>query len=289
MLPVPAPPASVLPPDADDALLLRTWLHGKAPGTVEGYRRDVRTLMIRIPEGLRTLTLPQLQHWADALAPLAPATRARRIAAVKSLLTFAFNVGYLPYNIGRGLRIPKRTRSLAARILPESAVQRMIHRAPHPRDHALLLTLYATGARVSEMTRLTWKDLRKRENGGQLTLCGKGSRTREVPVPPAVWNALTALRQATPHPQPQNHVWQGARGPLTRKGIWDIVRRAAKRAELEENPSPHWLRHTAASHALDRGAPIHVVQSTLGHRSLTTTSQYVHARPQDAIGNYLVL
>jgi site-specific recombinase XerD len=77
--------------------------------------------------------------------------------------------------------------------------------------------------------------------------------------------------------------------PLTDSGIWRIVKQAAQRAGIEVPVSPHWLRHAHASHALDRGAPIHLVQVTLGHASITTTGRYLHARPKESSSKFLPL
>ena len=76
-------------------------------------------------------------------------------------------------------------------------------------------------------------------------------------------------------------------GPLSPVQAWRIVRAAAKRAGIAGDVSPHWLRHAHASHALDRGAPVHLVQATLGHADLRTTSKYTHARPTDSSARYL--
>jgi len=76
-------------------------------------------------------------------------------------------------------------------------------------------------------------------------------------------------------------------GHLDESQVWRIVRKAAKRAGIEKAVSCHWLRHAHASHALDRGAPIHLVQATMGHSSISTTGKYLHARPTDSSGNYL--
>ena len=76
---------------------------------------------------------------------------------------------------------------------------------------------------------------------------------------------------------------------MTDSGIWRIVKAAAQRAGIEGPVSPHWLRHAHASHALDRGAPIHLVQATLGHASITTTGRYLHARPKESSSKFLPL
>ena len=273
-----------------DSHLIDLWLHGKAATTGGAYRRDVRSLLDLGPLG--HLHLDALQSWIDSLSDYARASRARKISAAKSLLTFAHRCGYTRFNIGVAVKPPPVRNRLAQRIAPEAVIQRIIHRATRPRDYCLLLTMYATGARVSELAALRWEDAIARGNGsGQLTLFGKGEKTRTVRVPASVWAALQALRRdetSLGRGAEQDPVFVGKKGnALTRKGIFDVVKRAARKAGIEQAVSPHWFRHAAASHALDRGAPVHLVQATLGHASLTTTSRYVHARPTDSLASYL--
>lgn len=286
----PAESRDFLPVRADtDGALIDLWLHGKAPATQDAYRTDVEPLLAACP--LERLTLDRLQEWIDSLADYARATRARKIAAAKSLLRFAHRTGYIRFNVGAAVNLPKVRNRLAGRILSEATIQRIIHRAERPRDYALLLTLYATGARVSELAALRWEDVIERQKGGgQLNLFGKGDSSRSVRVSASVFAALISLRKDAENldrGSPQDAVFVGKRGALTRKGIHDIVKRNAEKAGIKAPVSAHWFRHAAASHSLDRGAPVHLVQATLGHASLTTTSRYVHARPTDALATYL--
>jgi len=148
-----------------------------------------------------------------------------------------------------------------------------------------LLTLYSGGFRVAEACGLKWSDLQSRDTSGQITVFGKGSKTRTVLVPKSVWNSLLSLRGDAPEHAPVFRSRKG--GHLDESQVWRIVRKAAKRAGIEKAVSCHWLRHAHASHALDRGAPIHLVQATLGHSSVATTGKYLHARPADSSANYL--
>jgi site-specific recombinase XerD len=102
----------------------------------------------------------------------------------------------------------------------------------------------------------------------------------------AAWRALQALGPGAP----ADPVFRSrAGGHLSPVQVWRIVRKAARDAGIPADVSPHWLRHAHASHALGRQAPIHLVQQTLGHASLATTSKYAHARPGDSSGRYLGL
>jgi integrase/recombinase XerD len=163
----------------------------------------------------------------------------------------------------------------------------MLALAPDPRTEALLRLLYGGGLRLSEAVGLCWRDLQARADGrGQVSVLGKGGRERTVLVSPRTWAALQALRR--PEDGPEDPVFRSRRGHrLSAVQAWRIVRTAARRAGVQA--SPHFLRHAHASHALDRGAPVHLVQATLGHGSLRTTGRYLHARPGDSSSRFLAV
>jgi integrase/recombinase XerD len=152
----------------------------------------------------------------------------------------------------------------------------------------MLKLLYAGGLRVSELCGLRWRDLQARsEAEGQINVYGKGGKTRVVLLPVTIWKELVSLREAAGFNDPVFRSQKG--GHLHPSQVMRIVRAAAHRAGIDANVSPHWLRHAHASHSLDRGAPIHLVQATLGHASIATTGRYLHARPQDSSARYLGL
>lgn len=274
---------------SQDGRLVELWLALKASGhTRRAYAADVRRFLEFLRKPLLLVTLADLQDWAASLGQgsLKPATRNRSMTAVKSLLSFAQETGYLPFNVGAAIKLAPNRDSLAQRILEESEVARMIDAAPAGRDRVLLKLLYATGARVAELCALKWSDARERKEGGQLTLFGKGGKTRTVLLKPKVWSALLSIRE---EPAAGDAIFRSRKGggPLDPSQVRRIVYRAAGRAGLERKISPHWMRHAHASHALDRSAPIHLVQTTLGHASVSTTGRYLHARPSESSSFYL--
>lgn len=107
-------------------------------------------------------------------------------------------------------------------------------------------------------------------------------------LPSGIWREVLGLRCAADTDAPV-FPSRKKQGHLSEVQVWRIVRAAARRAGIEDAVSPHWLRHAHASHALDRGAPPHLVQATLGHASLATTSRYAHARPSDSSARYLAV
>jgi site-specific recombinase XerD len=272
-------PAAAIARQADtDEQLIVLWLHGRSRHTARAYRADVDRFLAFAGVPLRQITLANLQAFADSLGELAPASRARTLSAVKSVLAFGHRLGYLPFDVGRALRLPQQKSALAERILPEPIVQRMLALEPDPRNRALLRLLYAGGLRVSELVTLCWRDLQAREEAGQVTVYGKGGKTRAVLLTADTWRELMGLRGDA---GPDAPVFPSRRrgGPLSTMQVLRVVRAAAGRAGVDLAVSPHWLRHAHASHALDRGAPIHLVQATLGHASVATTGRYLHARP----------
>jgi integrase/recombinase XerD len=277
-----------------DEQVIALWLHGRPEHTRRAYRSDVATLVAFVGKPLPEVTLGDLQAWADSLAELSPASRRRRVATVKSLLSFAhLRLAYLPVDVGGALRLPKVPNRLAERLLPESAVHRMLALERVPRNHLILRLLYGAGLRVSELCDLRWQDVSARATGGQLAVHGKGEKTRHIVLPASLYDELVALRgpsYARQYPSADQPVFQ------TRKGraihpvhVRRLVKRAALRAGLPAEVSPHWLRHAHATHSLERGAPIHLVKETLGHSSIATTGRYLQARPDDSSSRYLAL
>jgi integrase/recombinase XerD len=279
-----------------DGRLIGLWLHGKSPATVEAYRSDLAKFSDFI-EGkpLGTVTLADVQDFADFLSELlAPASQARILAALKSLFAFGHQVGYLPFDVGRPVKLPPRRDERAERILSADDVHSVIAHASKGRDRGLIRVLYIGGLRVTEAVGLRTRDLVVRDDGrgGQLAVFGKGSKTRPVLVPANLFGELTDL--ALPFPdaplfRSQKKGPDGGPRPVTARQAERIVKATARKAGLKNasEVSPHWLRHAHASHAMDRGAKIHLVQATLGHSDISTTGRYLHARPDESSALYL--
>jgi integrase/recombinase XerD len=148
----------------------------------------------------------------------------------------------------------------------------------------LLEVTYAGGLRVSEITNLAWADVLERDNGRvQLSIVGKGDKSRNVLLPEVVSRSLLSLRGDA---GANDHVFASRKGGgrLTQQAVHGMMKRAAKKAGINEAVSPHWLRHAHGSHAIERGASLPEVQQTLGHGNIATTSGYLHARPDSSSG-----
>jgi integrase/recombinase XerD len=271
-----------------DAKIIKIWAEKYPnPHTRYCYHLDSERLLMHAKKPLSRIMLSDLLDFAESLiaAGLAPVSRVRVLAAVKSLFGFAFRMRHIPANPAAELALPRYEVRLSERILVEEDVLRMLAVDTAPRDRVLLQLLYGGGLRVGEVCNLRWRNLRPHGDAGQVTVYGKGGRTRSIALPAPLWSELISLRGAAATEQP---VFQSRGGkPLDRGRVRVIVRQAAEQAGVAVSVSPHWLRHAHASHALDHGAPIHLVQATLGHSSVATTSNYLHVRPGDSSARFL--
>jgi site-specific recombinase XerD len=274
---------------ASDEQIINTWLRNQRSELTRGvYRRDTAKLLRFTGKPLWAITLDDLQAFSAELTRqgLAPISVVRTLAAVRSLMRFASRSGHLAKNVAADLKLPRYENRLAERILGEADTQRIIALEKQPRNRVLLLLLYTAGLRVSEACNLRGRNLRARGDAGQLTVLGKGGKTRAILLPATIWQELLSL---DPLANPEAPVFRSRTGKaLDRSRVLRIVQAAAKRAGIDQAVSPHWLRHAHATHSLERGAPIHLVQATLGHASIATTSRYLHARPSQSSAEFIV-
>lgn len=220
---------------------------------------------------------------SSAEPPPASTSLARLQSSVRSWHRFLAREGIEDDDPSGRLRPPKAPRRLP-KALTIDQVERLLV-APSPeepigiRDRALLELLYATGARVSEAIGLDVDDL---AHGDVLRLIGKGSKERIVPIGSFARDAVDAyLTRVRPglaaKGRASSRLFLGARGaPLSRQSAWLIIRAAADAAQITSEVSPHTLRHSFATHLLQGGADVRVVQELLGHASVATTQIYTH-------------
>ncbi len=262
-----------------DAQLIELWLSGRPESTQSVYRPVVVEFLAFVGKGLQEATVADLVRFSEAL-PGSEATRYRKVSTVKSLLGYAHRTGYCLFNIGLPVQCPRPVNKLHEKILEPSGVQEVIQAATAGRDRILTRFLYASGARISEACKLRFTDLR----GNRVSFFGKGRKTRTVLLPDAVVAELRSLRQKgdTDH----SHIFKSFTGkPLLPRNARQVIGKAADEAALEM--SPHYLRHSHASHALNGGCPIHVLQNNLGHANVATTSLYLHVNPTQGSSSYL--
>lgn len=249
---------------------------------------------------------------AHPVPPLAPASIARRLSTVRNMHRFLFDEGMLAANVASTVRTPKKTQRLP-KALPFEDIEAILAATAGDdpvalRDRALLELLYASGARVSEVTALDIDDLLTapgREDawedpasalgeGGFLRVLGKGTKQRVVPYGSYAGQALAAyLVRARPAMAAKGKgspaLFLGPRGArLSRQSAWLVIRAAADRAGITAEVSPHTMRHSFATHLLAGGADVRTVQELLGHSSVTTTQIYTQVTA-DTLREHYVL
>src|ERR1017187_3564994 len=272
-----------------DARLIHIWLSTKTSReTRRAYAGEITRFLAFAQKSIAQVTLADLQAYAEGLAQggLKIASQNRALTTIKSLLSFGQETGYLPFNVGTAVKLRPDCDRLAQRILEESEVAKLIEAAPEGRDRVLLKLLYVSGVRAGELCGLKWCDALPRQEGGQITVFGKGGKTRTILLKPKVWQQLLSVKGAASAVDSIFRSRNGG-GQLDAPRVRRIVSAAARKAGLEKKVSPRWLRHAHASHALERAAPIRLVQAPLGHASLSTTGRYLHARPTESSSFYL--
>ncbi|HKF90944.1 MAG TPA: site-specific tyrosine recombinase XerD [Acidimicrobiia bacterium] len=299
-----APPDELL-----DRLLVEhdSWLaveRGLAANSLAAYRRDLRRYAGFLrdrgehdPTAVREETV--LAYVEDLKSAVdddgrpryAPSSVARALVAVRSFHRFCLEEGFLAVDPSEEVGAPRVPLGIP-KALTEDEVEALLaavvgDTARSLRDRAIVETLYATGVRISELVGLDRRDLDL--DDGLVRVLGKGSKERIVPVGRSAREALSAyLAAGRPQLARPDRSRRGGEavilnvrgGRLSRQSCWKIVRTAGERAGLGGRLSPHVLRHSCATHMLERGADIRVVQELLGHASLSTTQVYTKVSPE---------
>ena len=262
-----------------------------APNTLAAYGRDLADAEAGLGKsgGLMGADSPALETWYAGLSQsgLSAATAARRRSAVRQFYRFALSEGWRKDDPSRRLEAPARGRPLP-QVLSREEIERLFERLMD-RDGASalrLLTLvelaYASGLRVSELLALRVEPFRR--DPDHLIVRGKGGKERLAPIGPAARRAVKAwlaVRDAARTPKVPDSVWlfpsTGASGHLTPRRFAQLLEEAALAAGLERGRvTPHVLRHAFATHLLEGGADLRVVQTLLGHADISTTQIYTH-------------
>ncbi len=260
-----------------------------SPNTLESYARDL-TLLARFAEkraaAVETLSREDLEAFVRQLmsSGLAPRSVARAVACVRGFYRFAAVERKQDRSPADDLRPPRAWAALP-KFLSLDDVDRLLAQpdATTPRglrDKAMIEVLYATGLRVSELITLRAGDLNLSD--GYLTCIGKGDKQRMVPLghEAAEW-VRRYIREGRPHlVKKRSSPWLfvNARGgaALSRVGFWKLLKQYGLRAGIARGLSPHVLRHSFATHLLERGADLRMIQVMLGHADLSTTQIYTH-------------
>ena len=284
--------------DAEEFL---SWLaveRGRAPNTVNAYRRDLRAYEVFLKGrglSLGDVTEPVVEDYVAFLKASGrkPASVARALVAVRSLHRFCLDEGSTVSDPTDQVGVPRVPQGLP-KVLSESEVESLLAAvvgddAVARRDRAILELLYGGGLRISELVGLSLPDLVM--DDGYLRAYGKGSKERVVPVGRWARDALQAWLEPAGRGSMAPARWarrgdaeavflNQRGGRLSRQGAWAIVRGYGDRVGLGDRLTPHVLRHSCATHMLEHGADVRLVQELLGHASIATTQVYTRVSPE---------
>jgi integrase/recombinase XerD len=265
---------------------------GVSPATIRAYTGDLRDFAAvasggdawaESAETAVSYLAARTRRGITGERPLAPTSLRRRAAAIRVFYRFAFGEGLIRVDVAARLDLPRQPRLLPETLTVEE-VGRMLDAASRLRDRALLELLYAAGLRISEALSLDREDLSL--DGGFVRVIGKGDRERLVPVGDVAIDWLARwIRDDRAALLAKGHVTPVRGGPLfvgdrgrrlARQQAWSAIKASARAAGLNDRVSPHTLRHSFATHLLENGADLRIVQELLGHASISTTQLYTH-------------
>ncbi len=264
---------------------------GLSSNTLLSYSRDLQKLLLFLRK--EKIPWPQAEEedltrfiHEQSRAGLSARSLARLISSLKGFFKFLVQEGQIKKNPAVGLSAPKSWFALP-KFLTVEEVEALLNQPEEKglrgiRDKAMLELIYATGLRVSELLSLKTEDLNLED--GFLLCVGKGGKQRIVPFGDSAARMLrTYLEGARPRllKRPSQSLFLSSRGKaFTRQGFWKLLKDYAKKAGLKSRISPHILRHSFATHLLERGADLRSVQLMLGHSQITTTQIYTHVSRQ---------
>ncbi|WP_024870257.1 tyrosine recombinase XerC [Pseudoxanthomonas suwonensis] len=254
-----------------------------SPHTLDAYRRDLEALdgfaqQQGVAEPAR-LDAARLREFvaAEHRRGLSPKSLQRRLSACRSYYAWLLRNGVIPASPAAGLRAPKAPRKLPQVLDVDEALRLVEVPTDAPlglRDRALLELFYSSGLRLSELCALRWRDLQL--DAGLVTVLGKGSKQRSVPVGSHARRALGEWRASTGAGE-GDFVFPGrGGGPISQRAVQIRIRQLAARQGLFKNVHPHMLRHSFASHVLESSGDLRGVQELLGHADIATTQIYTH-------------
>lgn len=293
------PLQGILFKNAEDIALIASWVYQKGPKTQIYYKRVVKEFYEFYPHlNLKTTQITHLVLFLKSYKQFSDSTRNTYKNALRSLFSFAMKTGYLEKNPSLALENLKTPDRLHSKVLSREQIERMIQVEANPRNVLILKILYFTGVRVDELTQLKVNSFQSSSSDGTemvMLVIGKGRKVRSIHIP---LHLKEDILDYVIELNSDDHLFTNdrrvdfglndfTRTKLNHSQIFRIVKSAAQKAGLDVKPSPHWLRHTSATHAIEAGAPVHVVQRSLGHESISTTGRYLEIRPKESVGDYL--
>jgi integrase/recombinase XerD len=275
----------------EDVKHIEKWLLTKNQATRSSYRSDLKLFFSFFAENgkavsLKEITTEHVSIYLEKHKHFEASTLARKKSAISSLLNYLVKKEYIIKNhcdLLDPISVPDKT---FFKVLDHELIKKMIEKEKIIRNKTILRTLYKTGLRVSELISLKFSSLRFRNNKYEMVVIGKGSKARLIKIDEKTYLDMMDLK---PDETINNddHIFRSknSKNKLSRFAVWEVVKKAAKNANIDPSVSTHWLRHSHATLAHERGEDSLVIQQTLGHRSLATTKKYTQINPDRSSGD----
>lgn len=272
--------------ECSDFLIYISSEKGLASNTIEAYRRDIQHFIKFLSfQNVEKITSVEKSHIVGFLGELfnkkyASASVSRKLIAIKVFLRFLKREGAVNENVAHYIESPKLWQ-LVPEVLMPNEIEALIA-CPNnkteegARDRAIIEVFYSSGLRVSELCSLGIYDV----DDQFVRVMGKGKKERLVPLGSAALHAVDhyLVHYRSKYESDKNQIlFLNSRGnPINRISVWKMIKNRAKEADITKNISPHTLRHSFATHLLDNGAELRVIQEMLGHASISSTDRYTH-------------
>ena len=253
----------------EEFLSFLCYENGYSHNTIDAYKQD----LLQYFSFSNSLTEENIRKFVVVMNDMgcAISTQLRKLAALKTFSRFLLQEGYISEDFTTKIDFPKKGHVLP-KTLTQKEIQVLINIPQNRRDKVILELLYATGTRVSELVTMKVSSLNLEE--GFVKVLGKGSKERLIPIGKRTITSLSLYIEEysiTDYLFLNHH-----RRPLTRQGLWGIIKNYAKKSGVEKNITPHVFRHSFATHLLENGADLRIVQELLGHVDISTTQIYTN-------------
>ncbi|MCF7925997.1 MAG: site-specific tyrosine recombinase XerD [Candidatus Izimaplasma sp.] len=272
---------------------------GLSQNTINSYRADLEEYVLfqlknyEISDPNR-LTKEHIRNFIRRLKrkETSNSSISRKLSAIRSFHKFLLSEKLVDKNVSLGVKLPKREKTLPT-VLSIKEIDALLDvtsgdKPLEIRNKSIIELLYGSGLRISELLNLKLEDLHI--NMGFINISGKGNKERIVPIGEEGISALNQyLSDARPNlkKKPGSIIFLNTRGnALSRVGFYKVLKKLAKQAHITKNVTPHTLRHSFATHLLENGADLRVVQKLLGHEDITTTEIYTHINQKELQDNY---
>ena len=281
-------PTAITTSADNDGMLVQLFVNTKrSANTRTQYSHSIVMLLGFTGKPLDATTLQDAVNYHEWLKTQYSSAHSVKlhINVAKALCAFGVKLNYLRTNVFAVIKPDATPEVTHKRILTEEQVLKLIDAPARQRDKLLLRLMYAAGLRVSEVCGLVWGDLGS--NGVLHIRQGKGQKERFVTLSDGMVERLNAHKDSAADNAPVFVSQKGGR--LDETAVHRIVKSAAATAGISADASAHWLRHSHASHSLDRGASLVTVRDTLGHSSIATTNKYLHSKRKDSSALHLAV